>query len=94
MQNKSAVPLHRSPKVDRQAGQRLIVQRDLDLLEQGRERHVDWPIDYDTQRSLLIVLTNVGQRAGEVRVRHIRHGDQKVMCQVHGLHRTGLQNRA
>src|SRR5262245_46933140 len=84
MQNEASVYLYRPAKVDGQAAATLVAQRNVDLLEQGLQRHVDRSIHHNAQGSLLVVLTNVSERFGEVGIDHARHGDQKVVGKVHG----------
>ena len=49
------------------------------------ERHIDRSIDDYAQRPLLVVLTDIGERLGEVGIDHAGHGDQEVMGEVHEL---------
>ena len=77
--DESAIGLHRAPLHDRLLSQRARIQGHLELFEDIRKPHVQWPIDDDAERALFVVLPNIGDRLGEVRVRHRRHGDQKLI---------------
>ena len=90
VQHESAVELHGSAEVDRRLAERLVGKGNVDLLEQGRELHVDRPVDDDTQRAVLVVLAHIGERVRKIRVRHGRHGDEEV---VREIDRAGHQRR-
>jgi hypothetical protein len=54
--------------------------------QQCRQSHVDRPVHHQAEGALIVVLAHIGERAGEIRVDHVRHGDQEVIGQVHGAH--------
>ena len=83
MQHEPAVDLHRTAEMDGRRAQRVVGERDVDLLEQRRQRHVDRLVDDDAQRAVLVVLAHVRERVREMRIGHGRHGDQEVMGEVH-----------
>ena len=83
MQHEAAVDLHRAAEVNGRGAQSVVGQRDVDLLEQRGQRHVDGLVHDDAQRAVLVVLAHVRERVGEMRIRHGRHGDQEVMGEVH-----------
>ena len=59
-------------------------ERNVDLLEQRRQRHVDRLVDDDAERAVRVVLADVGQRVRKMRIGHGGHGDQEVMRQIDG----------
>ena len=55
------------------------------LFENFLETDRQGAIDNDPQCAVFVVITNIGECQLEVRVLHLRHGDQEVMRQVHRL---------
>ena len=86
MQDESAIDLNGTAEVHRRFAQRGVLERNVDLLEQRRERHVDRLVDDNAERAFGIVLANVGERVRKMRIRHRRHCDQKVVGQIHRTH--------
>ena len=84
VQHEAAVDLDRPAEHHRRFAQRLVAERHVDLLEQRRQRHLDRPVDDEAERALGVVLADVGQRMGEVRIRHAGHGDQEMMGEGDG----------
>jgi hypothetical protein len=68
--------------VHRRFAQRRIGQRNVDLLEQRRERHVDRLVDHNAERAFGVVLAHVSEGVREMRIRHGRHGDQEMVRQI------------
>ena len=69
MQHEAAIDLHRTAVMHPCFAQLRVAERNVDLLEQSRERHVDRLVDHDTERALVVVLADVDQRVGKVRDR-------------------------
>jgi len=86
MQDESAIHLYRAAEVHRQAPERAVLQRDLDLFEQGTERHVGGAIDHYPECALIVVFADIGQRSGKVGIGHVGHGDQEVIGKIYALH--------
>lgn len=86
VQDESAVGLHRPAEEDRQPGQYPGLERHIYFLEKRAQIHVDRPIDYHAERSLIIVLCNVDQGFGKIRILHRRHGDEKMVSQIDACH--------
>ena len=82
MQHETTIDLHRSAVMHARFPKIGIAQRNIDLFEECRQGHVDRLVDDDAERALVVVLANVDQGVGKVRIRHARHGDQEVMGQA------------
>src|SRR5690606_4872428 len=59
MQHETAVGLYRAAEISRRAGVFAVVQRELQALEQGLQRHVDGTVDDQAERALIVVLADV-----------------------------------
>ena len=88
MQHEPAVNLHGPAKMDGHGLQGVAILPDADLLEQRLQVHFNRSVDNDSQGALVVVLADERQRPGEMRIRHVGHGDEEVMCEVHLLHTT------
>ena len=91
MQHEAAIGLHRAAEIHRQSGeQRLdlfILKRNADAFEQAGKPQFHRAIDDDADRAILVVLADVGQRAGKIRVGHGGHGDQEMIGEIDVFHR-------
>ncbi len=79
MKHEPAIDLHRPPKMDGDHLQSVAVELDADLLEQGVQVHLDRPVHHDAKGALIVVLADIGERLGEMRIHHVGHGDEKMM---------------
>ena len=70
------------PKCTGASRSAVVGERNVDLLEQRRQRHVDRLVDDDAERAVLVVLADVRQRMREMRIGHGRHGDQEMVGQI------------
>ncbi len=61
MQHEAAIDLDRSAVVDRGFAQLGRLERNVDLLEELRQRHVDRLVDDDAECTLIGVLADVGE---------------------------------
>ena len=61
MQDEAVIELHRPAEEHRLVAERRIIERDLHLAEERRERHVDWTIHHDPERAALVVLADEGE---------------------------------
>ena len=86
VQDEAAVGLHRAAEEDGNLGEVGGLGGQVGLFEQGREVHVQRPVDDDAQGALCVVLSNVDERLGEKRIIHRRHGNEKMIGQVDALH--------
>src|SRR6185436_8665375 len=86
VQDEPSIDLYRTAEVNRQASEGTVLEWDLDLLEQGTQRHVRGAIDHHSQRTLIVMLANIGQGLGKVGIGHVRHGDQEVIGEIYALH--------
>jgi hypothetical protein len=59
VQDEPTIDLYRAAEVHRHAAALVVEQRNLDLLEQRPQRHIDGAIDDHTKRPLLIVLADI-----------------------------------
>ena len=82
MEHEPSIDLHGTAEMHRRLAQRPIAERDVDLLEQRGERHIDRLVDHNAERAFGIVLADVSQRIREMRIRHRRHRDQEVVGQI------------
>jgi hypothetical protein len=86
MQHKTTIQLHRATKIDRQAGEAFGIELDINFVEQARQIHVDRTIDDNAQRAVLVVLANIDESVGKIRVFKRRHGDEEVIGQIDVVH--------
>ncbi len=85
MQHEAAIDLDGAAEMHGRPAQPVIAERNLDLLEEGRQRHVDRLVDDDAEGAFGIVLAHVRERVGEVGIDHRRHRDQEMMREIHRL---------
>ena len=93
MQHEAAIGLHRAAEIDRQVGQALGFELDVDFFEQAGQIHVDRAVDDDAQRTVLVVLADIDQGVGKIRIFHRRHGDQEMVGQVDAVHEWNFNRR-
>jgi hypothetical protein len=55
---------------------------EVDLVEQAGQIHVDRAIDDNPQRPVFVVLADIDEGMGKIRVFKRRHGDQEVIGQI------------
>ena len=83
MQHKAAIGLHRSAEIDGLPGEvptgLARIEGDIHPVEQGRQAHVHRSIDDHAKRAFGVVLADVGERPGKIRIGHRRHGDEEVV---------------
>ncbi|MNC74211.1 hypothetical protein D3C75_1255270 [compost metagenome] len=85
MQHEAAVGLYRATLVDRHlqgAGRRRFVRAQ--LLEDVGQAQFLWSVDHQAHGAMLIVLDDIREGLGEVRIGHVRHGDQELVLEVAG----------
>jgi hypothetical protein len=86
MQHEAAVQLYRATEIDRQFGQIFGFQLEVDLVEQAGQIHVDRAIDDNPQRPVFVVLADIDEGMGEIRVFKRRHGNQEVIGEIYSIH--------
>ena len=82
MQHETAVGLDRTAEEHRAGAERLGSERQLDALEQGAQGDLGGAVDDQAERAARVVLGDIDDRAGEVRVGHAGHGQQELMGEV------------
>jgi len=83
VQDEAAVSLHRATLVDgyvQGAGRRYLVGAQ--LLENVGQVQLLWSVDHQAHGAIGVVLDDVREGLGEVRIGHVRHGDQELMLEV------------
>src|SRR5437764_9438203 len=71
VQHEAAIGLHRTAEIDRRFRHRAIGDRKRQALEEGLQRHVDRTVHHQAKRALVVMLADVSQRPGKVRIRHV-----------------------
>src|SRR5690606_29988537 len=82
VQHEATVHLDRTAVEHRRTGERRDLELQVDALEQRRQIDLHRPVDDEAQRALRTVLGDEHDRAPEVRVGHVGHGDQELVGQV------------
>ncbi|MNV94251.1 hypothetical protein D3C71_1890310 [compost metagenome] len=83
MQHEATVGLYRATLVDRHlqgAGRWHFVRAQ--LLEDVGQVQLLRPVDHQAHGAMGVVLDDVREGLGEVRIGHVRHGDQELMLEV------------
>lgn len=83
MQHKTAFCLDWAAQKHGGSAQIDAAQGKIDLVKQAVEIDVRWLVDHQAQRASLAVLAHIDNAAGERFVLHTRHGNQKMIRQVH-----------
>ena len=86
MQHKAAIHLHRAAKMHGHIADLGVGEWNVDLVEQGSEGEVDRSVDHNAERPLLVMLTDISERLRKIGVRHVGHGNQKLIREVYILH--------
>ena len=86
VQYKAAVYLYRPAKVYRCGGDSLFMDVEVDLFEQGIERHVDGTVDDYAHGAIVIVFADKGNGLCKIRIGHRGHRDQEVAGEIYVFH--------
>jgi hypothetical protein len=86
VQHEAALNLYRPAEIDRHLFQIGLVQRDLNLVENLAQRQAQRPVHNNAQRAVLVVLADIGQRAGEHALLRAGHRDQEVVGKIEISH--------
>jgi hypothetical protein len=93
MQHEAAIGLHRAAEIDRKLADIRRLSGTSIFSNSVAEIHVDRAVDDQPERALIVVLGNIDQRFGKIRVIHCRHGNEKMIGEIHALHSRTYFNR-
>src|SRR6056297_690315 len=82
MQHEAALGMHGTALVDQNIVEVSTAAFDADLVENVGQGDPGGSIDGDSERALVIVLTQQGNATGKVRVIHARHRDEELMFEI------------